>query len=301
MVAQEEVRQQLVHVLLLEQKGQYEQAIRILQPLTEAGSSNRSDIGRAWTMLGVAYEQQGHYQQSQSAYEKALRLLEGNSQHLAQYATALDCFASLNSITHHPEIANKLWIKGLGIHKQLGDHRAVAKEYSFLAGAEMQKKHAGAAKKALKQAVEEAKLLHDVNEDDVVFLCDTEAWLANLEGDNKSELAAYQRSLEVRRRIHGDDFPLTGWTYLFVGNAYAEGKLCDQALTSLRQGIGILGHTVGQQNPQYLAAEIFYSKAIDRCGMHDDASHLRQQAQQTMSDLFRKECIDCTVSVSSLR
>jgi tetratricopeptide (TPR) repeat protein len=300
MQGQEDIHQQFSRVVLLEQKGQYEQAIRIIESLIKTSSLTSVEAGRAWTFLGVAYEEEGHYQQSQNAYEQALRLLKGDVQHLVQYANALDNFASLNSLTQNAETADKLWIKALQLHKQLGDHRAVAKEYTFLAGIDFQKKQVGSAKKHLKQAIEEAALMSKLSEDDSIFLSDTQAWLAGTEGNSKAELAAYQRSLELRKH-HGEDSPLTGWNYLFVGNAYANNKDCPQAMTSIRQGIQILDQTVGQQNPQYLAGEIYYSKILDRCGMHEEATHIQVQAKQGMSDLFRQQCVNCTVSVASLR
>jgi tetratricopeptide (TPR) repeat protein len=300
MRGQEDTHQQFSRVLLFEQKGQYEQAIRISKSLIEANSSTSVEVGRAWTLLGVAYEEEGRYQQSRNAYEQAIRLLESDAQHLSQYAFALDSFASLNSITQSAETANKLWIKALQIHKQLGDHRAMAKEYTFLAGIDFQKKQVGSAKKHLKQAIGEAALMSKPSEDDSVFLSDTQAWLASMEGNSKAELAAYQHSLELRKH-HGEDAPLTGWNYLFVGNAYANSKECQQAMTNIRQGIQILDRTVGQQNPQYLAGEIYYSKILDRCGMHEEATHLQVQAKQGMTDLFRQQCVNCTVSVASLR
>ncbi|WP_263354606.1 tetratricopeptide repeat protein [Acidicapsa acidisoli] len=300
MRSQEDIHQQFSHVLQLEQKGQYEQAIRILESLIETNSPTSVEAGRAWTLLGAVYEAEGHYQQSRNAYEKALHLLEGDTQHLLQYANALDSFASLDSITQNADTANKLWKKALEIYKQLGDHRAVAKEYTFLAGIDFQRKQVGSAKKHLKQAITEAALMNNLSEDDSVFLSDTQAWLASMEGNSKTELAAYQHSLELRKH-HGEDAPLTGWSYLFVGNAYANNKECPQAMTNIRQGIQILNRTVGQQNPQYLAGEIYYSKILDRCGMHEEATHLQVQARQSMTDLFQQQCVKCTVSVASLR
>ncbi len=301
MRGQEDTHQQLSHVVLLEQKGQYDQAIRILESVIAANSSDGAEIGRAWTLLGVAYEEQGHYQQSRNAYEQGLRHLEGDPQHLMQYANALDSFATLNSITQNPEIANRLWSRALKLHQQLADHRTVAREYTYLAGIEFQRKQVGAAKRYLKRAIEEAGLMSNVSEEDSVFLSDTQAWLANMEGNSKSELAAYLRSLVLRKYGQGEDFPLTGWNYLFVGNAYADNKECAQAMTNLRQGIQILDRTVGQQNPQYLGGEIFYAKVMDRCGMHDEAMHLRLQAHQALTYLYREQCLNCTVSVASLR
>ena len=95
---QEEIHQQLNTVAVQEQKGEYDQAIFTLRSLIETGTAASSEIGRCWTLLGIALEQQGQFSQSQSAYENAIRLLESDKQRLDQYASALDSIASLNSI-----------------------------------------------------------------------------------------------------------------------------------------------------------------------------------------------------------
>ena len=298
---QEEIHQQLNTVAVQEQKGEYDQAIFTLRSLIETGTAASSEIGRCWTLLGIALEQQGQFSQSQSAYENAIRLLESDKQRLDQYASALDSFASLNSIEQHPEIANKMWAKAIGIHKQLEDHRATAREYTFLAGIEIQKKHLGPARKALENAVSESKLIGNLTADDSIFRSDTEAWLANVKGDSQSELAAYLHSLELRKNSQGESLPLTGWAYLFAGNAYANNKAWTEALASMREGLHILERTVGRENPQYLAGESLYAKVLDRYGRHEEASTLKHQVEQGMSGIYRGQCVGCTLSVASLR
>src|SRR5260370_6768847 len=78
---QEDFHQQLDRVALLEQRGQYEPAIRSLRCLIDANAPSAiGEIGRAWTLLGIAYEDQGHYRKAQDAYEQALHFLAGDTQ-----------------------------------------------------------------------------------------------------------------------------------------------------------------------------------------------------------------------------
>jgi tetratricopeptide (TPR) repeat protein len=248
-------------------------------------------------LLGIAYQGQGHYQQARNAYEQALQILQGDAQSLAQYANALESFASLNSITSSPEAATKLWAKALNIHKQLGNHRALARDYSLFAAIQIGEKHIRPAKKALAQAVDEAKSTNGLSDEDSVFLSDTQAWLAKIQGDKQSELAAYLHSLEIRKHGSGD-LPLTGWAYLYVGGAYADRKEWEQALTNVRAGLEILARTVGHENPQYITGQALYAKVLEKNGMHDEASRLKKQVERRMNDLYSAQCVGCTLSAA---
>jgi tetratricopeptide (TPR) repeat protein len=300
--SQQSVHQQLDHVFLLEQRGQYDEAIRKLRSLVDAHSdAGIAEMGRAWTLLAVAYEDQGHYQNAQTAFEQALRLFSGDSERLGDYASTLDLFAGLTNLTQGPEIAAKIVTKALKIHERLQDHRAIAMDYLNLAGEEIQTKHVRSAKKRLQQAVFEATLATNFAENDSVVLSDTQGWIANVTGDIKAELAAYLHSMELRRHGQPGDCPPMGWAYLFLGNAYADNKEWDQALTNMRQGLDILTRAIGRGNPQYFAGEALLAKVLDRKGMHDEASHLRKHAENSMKELHRDECSGCTVSVAGLR
>lgn len=300
--SQDDVHKQLEQAALLEQRGQYDQAIRGLRSLLDKSANGViGETGQIWTMLGIAYEDQGHFQKAQNAYEQAIQILAGDAKRLSQYADVLDVFAGLNFATQRPEIATKLWAKAIAIHQQLTDHRALAKDYNYLAVQEMRTKHTGAAKQRLQQAMDEAKLATDLKEDDSVFLSDTQGWIANLEGDAKSELAAYLRSLEIDRRSHGDECPRTAWAYLFLGNAYANNNNIDLALTNMRQGLAILSRTVGQTNPQYFTGEVLLAKVLKRSGLREESARLEMDAERGIKEIHRDECIGCTVSVAGLR
>jgi len=300
--SQEDVRHQLDQVDLLEKKGQYEQAIRSLRSVIDTISPSAiGTMGRAWTLLAIAHEDEGHYQKAQSAYEQALHVLGGDPRYLSEYAEALTFFAGFNEFAQRQEVANKLFTKALKIHEQLGNHRAIAMDCGYLAEDEGRKKHVRAAKKFLQQAFAEAALAPVFTDQDSEFLANAQGWVAHVDGDTKAEIVAYLRSLEFARQNCDGACPRTGWAYLFLGNAYADSKDWVQAATNMRQGLALLSQTIGQKNPQFLAGETLFAKVLEHQGMRDEASQLRSHAETRLKELQNEECVACTVSVAGLR
>jgi|HubBroStandDraft_2_1064218.scaffolds.fasta_scaffold225216_2 tetratricopeptide (TPR) repeat protein len=294
------IRQQLSDLLLLEKQGHYDQAIRSLQFLID-GNSLGEEAGEAWTMLGFAYTQLGQFERAQKCDEQALEILKRDAPHSNDYATALSSFALLNNFTQGPEVSARLWTKALAVHTELGDHSGIAQDCAHLAASELERKHNKAGKKWLEQAIAEGELAKNMTDTEAIFLSDIHGWIANIEGDGKAELAAYQRSLELRQKSQGDNYPMTGWAYLYVGVAYADCRDWEQAMKNANTGLEILGRLLGRSSPQYFGAESLFAKVLDKKGLHDEASRIQKNAQQSMSTLLHEQCVGCTVSVASLR
>jgi tetratricopeptide (TPR) repeat protein len=293
--------QQLYQAFVLEKQGQFEQAIRTIQPLIGSHDLSTGEIGRAWTMLGNAYQEQWNFDQAQNAYEQALHVLEGNPQYLADYSNTLDFFAGLYRVMGRPDAATKMLTRALNIQEQQQDHHSMTRSYTCLASIAIEQKHVRSAKASLEKALAEAKLTSDLTDDDHAFISDTQAWVASEAGDKSSAVAGYQHSLEILRQSHGEEYALTGFAHLLLGKAYAAKKQFNEALTNMRQGIGILDRTVGPRSPRYLQAQILYSEVLDRSGLHEEAARLKTAAQQGLKDLLGGQCIGCTVSAASLR
>ena len=298
--SQESIRHQLNDLIVLEKEGHYEQTIRSLHALIDANDLG-GEAGRAWTILGFANEQLGRYQQARKAYEQALQILEKNAPHSIEYASALVNFANLTNATQGPDVAARLWKKALKVHTELGYHVGMAQDHALLAGAALAKKHVSSVKKELEKAIEEGKLIQNPTKEQTIFLSDIQGWMANVKGDDASELAAYQRSLELWLKSHGEESPMTAWAYLYVGIAYADCKEREEALASMHKGLQILDRVVGHNTPPYLAGEMFLAKVLDQEGMRDEALQGRKKAEWSAKELFHGECADCTVSVASLR
>jgi tetratricopeptide (TPR) repeat protein len=298
--SQESIRHQLNDLIVLERQGHYDETIRSVHALIDANDLG-GEAGRAWTLLGLAHEQLGHYQQARKAYEQALQILGKNAPHSIEYASALINFANLSNITEGPDVAARLWRKALKVHTDLGYYVGMAEDHALLAGVALAKKHISPAKKELEKAIEEAKLVQNPTAEQAIFLSDLQGWMANLEGDGATELAAYQRSLELRLMSHGEESPMTAWSYLYLGMAYADCKERKPALANMYKGLQILDRIGAHNTPPYLAGEMLLAKVLDKGGMRDEALQVRKKAEWSAKELFHGECADCTVSVASLR
>jgi tetratricopeptide (TPR) repeat protein len=299
--AQGNVHQQLYQAYALEQQGQFDRAIHVIQPILDSHTLGFGENGRAWTLLGYAYEEQWNFERAQNAYEQAVRIFEGDSHYLGDYANVLDLFAGLYSDMRQPQMAAKMYTKALSIHGQLGDHRGLVRTYTALAENAIEQNNMRSAKESLAKALGESNLTSELTDDDHAFLSDIQAWMAIAKGDKNAAIAQYQHSLDLMRHSHGEDYPLTGFAHLLVGKAYAANKQFNEALTSMREGISILNRTVGPQSPRYLEGQILYAEVLDRSGLHAEASRLKAAAQQSLRGLYGGQCAGCTVSVATLR
>jgi len=299
--SQESAYEQGKQAFLLEQQGRYDLAIHSFEPLVDSDALSSVDRGRAWTLLGYAYREIGQFQKSQNAYEQALHIFEHDAQHAEDYANVLDSFAGFYRSTGQLQTAVKMWSRVLTLYKEHNNCRAMARVYTNLAALAMEQKRLRQAKSAIENAVAETKLTDTLTDDDFAFLYETQAWISDAAGDRKSALAGYERALELRKHAHGQNFPLTGWSYLILGRAYAANGQTVEGLSNMRTGLAILEQTEGRQTPRYLAGETIYAQALDQSGSHEEASHLKVSIQQSLHDLYQGQCIGCTVSAFSFR
>jgi tetratricopeptide (TPR) repeat protein len=68
--------QRLTDAFALEMEGKAAQATVELQGLLNSGSLDALGSGKAWNILGLAYEAMGDFARSQHAYEESLRILK---------------------------------------------------------------------------------------------------------------------------------------------------------------------------------------------------------------------------------
>ena len=297
---QENLSKQLHQPFLLEEQGQFGKAIQILQPLVDSGAFTGSDLGKAWTLLGVAYKEQGQFQQAQHAYEQGLHIFERDTQYAANYASTLECFAALYRAMRQGQDAIKLGLKAAAIDTQLGDYAGVTRIYTDIAGAAIQQHEGKIAKAYLQKAIAESRLTDELTDDDRAALDSTEALSASTNGKTHAAVAKYQQALGLWQALHGEQHRFTGWGYVLLGQALATDGQSQAGLMNLQRGLTILEQTVGPHNPKYLVGEILYAKVLDQSGMHSEALQLQSQAQKSLDGLLNRECLKCTVSVATL-
>ena len=286
---------------VFEKQGQFDKAVAIAKELVDSGRLSGVELGRAWNVLGVVYTQQGKLMEAQNAFERSLQIFGQEPQVVTDYAAALQNYGELYNDSGQRAVAGKMWRKALDLLQQSGDHAGIARSLTYLAGSALAQNRVAEARKYLQSLAEEMKLSHDLSDDDLAFIYETQAWLQRAEGHSSAAVAGYQRSLELCKRIYGEGHWKIGWDYMLRGKAYAQSGDIEKALVDMRDGLGILEQALGRKNPRYFAAQIAYAAVLDQAGLREQAAQWRAAAEQAQKDFYRSQCVSCTINVAAFR
>lgn len=300
-LAQLSLNKQVNQVFVLEQQGQFADAIGVGQRLISSNALSEVARGKTWTLLGIAYLQENNLREAQNAFEHAIHVFENQPEYREDYAADLCSLADVYQNLGQLQIASRLAIRSLVIYRQTEDHTAIVRVASNIAGLEVSLGRRKEGKQYLEEALKESKLATDLNGDDYATIFSIEGWLATLHHDRNAALTYYQRSLEIWKHIHGEEHQLTGWGHVLFGRSLADTPDKTKALDEARSGLSILDRTVGHQNPRYFAAQLAYSYVLDANGLHKEAFQTKTEAQKGISNFYRDECTGCTVSVLALQ
>jgi tetratricopeptide (TPR) repeat protein len=294
--AQANPREQVQAAIVLEKQGRFNEVIAILEPIVGDSRLTGADLGSASIMLGVAYEGAGKLTEAQHAYDGALRVLEHDAQHSAEYAAALENYGRLYTELNQLDAAESLWRLGLQRRQQNGDHGGAARALVDLAGLALARNNVYQAREYLKTASQEMKLAHGLGEDDLAILSETRGWLALRKGQASAAIAEYQHALEISRRVRGEQHWLVGWEHMLVGKAYAQAGDLQHAQSHMLEGLAILERALGRKNPKYFASQIAYAKVLDQAGAHEQAASLESEAEQASKEFYGAQCSGCSVN-----
>lgn len=301
-LAQTNVYQQINEIFVLEQQGQSARAIAIAQPLLASNTLTGITLGKTWALLGTAYVQQNEFSKGQSAFEQAGRVFAGKPEYREDYAAVLDSLGDLYIGLGQMQVAVRLETKALQQYEQSNNHAGIMKTSLSAAGLLISLNKIGEGKKYLQKAIEESKSASPLkNEDDLANLAAMQGQLAYLHHDASTAATHYQHALEIWRHNHGEDHPFTGWGHVLVGSALADTPAKGQALEEIRLGISILDHTLGRQDPKYIAAQKAYAYVLEANGLHSESMQVKTAADQALKNFYRNTCATCAISVSALQ
>jgi tetratricopeptide (TPR) repeat protein len=291
----------IVRAYDLEEQGHIAEAVALTQPLADSGKLHGAELGRAWTVLGLAYTDQGTFTQAQHAFEQAIAILQPLPENVRDYAAALDNFGTLYRAMGQLDSSVGLRLKTLHIYEQIGDHSGIARACNNLASLALLQRDMKKGREYLKRSAEEMKVATALDDDDVAAIYSMQAEFAGISGNPQGAIVGYQRALQTWRRVHNEDHRNIGWGHMLLGQAYAEAGRVDEATQEMQHGLSILDHLFGRSNPYYLQAEIAYSRLLDETGAHDVAARLRTADQATLKAYYQRQCVGCTISVDALR
>jgi tetratricopeptide (TPR) repeat protein len=285
----------------LEREGKAAPAIMQLKSLLDSKSLDPAGIGKAWNVLGLAFEDRGDFPASRHAFEQSIQAYEGVPNDPTDYAMALDDFGELYVTTGQPGLAVRMMEKALHLYEATRDHAGVARASSDLTGALLSQKKVREGRKNLDRAVKESRLTNDLDDDDLATLASLQGWLAQCDGDLPTSVLKYQQSLDLLRKYYGEEHASTGWGYVLLGQVHAETGDLSRSLTEMVKGLSILDRTLNNQDPRFLSAEIAYSRALDMAGKRSEAQSIRANVEGQLKTFRNSQCVDCTVSVKAFR
>jgi tetratricopeptide (TPR) repeat protein len=297
---QESAQQKLQHAFQLNERGQFAEAIELVQPLTSAVTLSGLDLGRAWLALAMAYHQEARYQEATSAYEQSLQILSSDPKYAAQYAGALHTFAILYRDMGDAETAKKILVKALSLFNKLDDHAGATNAYRSLADIAISKKRTREARGYLQQAFEASRDANGLNDDSFAALFSTQAWLNETDKNYPAAELAYQHALALWKHMHGEQHFLVGWGYMLVGKSNAEAGNAQDALDNMRKGLEILEKAVGSTSIMFLEAELAYAAVLNTSGDHAQARDLKATAEEALRNLYGRQCVQCRISAAAL-
>ncbi len=297
---QENARQAVQHAFQLNEQGQFAQVIELIKPLTSAATQPAPDLGRAWLLLAMAYQQEGSLEEAGTAYEQSLHFLANNPQDSEQYAAALSAYSNLYRVTGQMEIAWKMQMKALRLYNGMNNQAGIAGVCRSLAILALSQKHTSKAREYLRCSIHSSKVAIGLNDDYFAGLSSTQAWLDEVDKHYAAAESEYQHALKLWKGLYGDQHFSVGWGYMLLGEAYAKAHDLTNALDNMRKGLGILEKTAGSAKVKFLEAELAYADVLDASGARAEARELKTTAEQALRDLYRGQCIQCRISVAAL-
>jgi tetratricopeptide (TPR) repeat protein len=299
-MGQDNAQQELQQASQLNEQGQFAQVIERIKPLISGSTLSEPDLGRAWLQLAMAYHQEGRYQEATTAYEQSLRFAGSDPKYASQYAEALHSFAILYRDTGDAETAKKMLAKALSVYNEIDDRAGVTEVCRSLADIALGQKHTKEARGYLQRAFDASKDANGLNDDTFAALSSTLGWLNEANKNYAAAESDYQHALTLWKHIHGEQHFLVGWGYMLVGKSNAEAGDTQDALDSMRTGLGILEKTPGRSNIMFFEGELAYAEALDASGAHAKARELKTAAEEALRNLYRSQCIQCRVSAVAL-
>lgn len=301
LIAQGTPGERLTDAYRLEKEGRPAPAIAEVKTLLDTKALDPAGVGKAWDILGLAFEDQGDFSQSRHAFEQSIQAYEGLGNVTSDYAMTLDDFGELYVADGQPELAPRMMERALSLYEAVQNHAGAARASSDLAGALFSQQKFREGRKNLDRALKEARLTNELDDDDWATLASLQGWLAQRDGDLRASVSKYQQSLDLLRKYHGEEHVSTGWVYVLLGEAHAEAGDLTGSLAEMDKGLAILGRTLNNQDPRFLSAEIAYSGVLNKAGRRSEAASLKASAERQLRLSHDSQCVHCTISAEAFR
>ena len=258
---------------------------------------NPLQVGGLWAQIASDYQDLSQFAESETAYNRALALLETESAAQKAYAVTLSNLGSLYTMTRNFDAAEKCNRRSLAVLEKLGDPLMVARAQWHLADVYLAM---GRNKDALRYsslAVQAVKTLPGTTSDDSGSMLISYAYASCLTSHCDEGLRAAREAMGiVRTSFAPESFP-AGQAHVALG--YVESKAGEAAAADedLREGVRILRMQLPASHPLMIhALELYREYLVEN---HRDAEAKGIAKEQKAVDKGNS-CSGCTVSVYGL-
>jgi tetratricopeptide (TPR) repeat protein len=256
-----------------------------------------AQTGALWAQVASDYQDLGAFADSETAYNRALGLLEPETSAQMAYVITLSNLGSLYTITGRYDAAENCDRRSLSVVERLGDPLMIARTQGHLADVYLAM---GRNKDALRYsslAMHALPTLPKATSDDRGSILISYAYASCLTSHCDDGLEAAQEAMKiVRTSFAPESFP-AGQAHVALG--YIEGKTGENSAADedLREGIRVLRMQLPPTHPLMLhALELYRGFLADN---HRDIEAKRiAEEQKAARD---SNCSRCTVSVHGLR
>jgi len=252
---------------------------------TEASNLAALQAGRVWSHLGTLYQDAGRYEQSQLAFERAMRLLTIAPVSKADLAATIDGLGTLYLEIGNVKQAERAESKALKMREQAGLKSGISHSWYHLATLYLREHRSRKAKEFAERAVDAFFAHPNAAPEDKIgsllvlasALCQSHAY--------PQAIAKLQSGLQMANETYGPEKLPTGLSAFFLG--YADWKNGNTASASqlMQRGTEILGKELGRGHPVYLCVMTQYARFLRAEHRQDLARTVEQEVKSMRAQL----------------
>ena len=290
-------QQSLTEIAALEKNAQPAAAVTAVEDFLRSPGLSANDQGKAWNIMGLAYDDEGNIAACERSYEEALRYLQGDSDRAAVF----DDLGEVYHQTGQQERSEKLRQKALDLYRKAGDHEGMAVAYNNLAAVAFARHRLSKGQSYLKQAFAESKLAPGLSSDNMAGILSFQAYLDGTRGELNVAIVGYEHALALWSQTHSPDHPYVGWGEVLLATAHDRAGHTQKALMEAHEGLSILRRSPGPQSRRYIDAELAYARILDHAGAREEAMRMQSEAESSARRYVTEQCAGCTIDVAAFQ
>ncbi len=293
---------QLLQAQKLSDQGEFAQVIQILEPLVHSEPRALDDFsrGRAWNILGPAYEALGNYDAGRRSYEAAIELLRTVPDAGSMYASALNNLGSLELYMGQFHAAETALRKAKEMYTKSDDQAGLAEVATNLAILALDRNNTHAARGFLADAFGEAEGAKGLSDSDRAEMYSTKGVLAARDRDFAAAVLDYGQSVDFWIRARGPKCYLAQ-QYTLRADAFRELGDYSKAKSDITAALLLVAQTVGRNTAIYAETELTYARLLRATGANAEAAHRETEAKATLKTMRRQQCNNCSISSAAFR